>query len=309
MCVYYTPHYPTFQGVNDIYMKKKTIFSGTATALITPFKHGKIDYTALGGIIEMQIASGIDALVIGGTTGESATLSDYERDKLYSFSVEAIAGRVPLILGTGSNDTKKAVRYTKRAEAIGADAVLSVTPYYNKGTENGIILHYQKIANSTNLPIILYNVPSRTSVNLSIEALKALVEEENIVAIKEASDSSDRLVELSSLSDKLTLYAGNDTQIYTTLSLGGMGVISVLSNPCPCEVLAITNAFWRGDGDGALAMQRAILPKTRVLFSQTNPTPVKYAMHLLGYCEPDVRLPLSLPTEKTQEIIKSTFKK
>ena len=290
-----------------IYMKKKTIFSGVATALITPFKHGKIDYASLGRIIEFQIESGVDALVIGGTTGEAATLSDYERDKLYSFSSEIINHRVPLILGVGSNDTKKAVKYVKKAKEHGTDAALAVTPYYNKGTDNGIIAHYQKIANATDLPIILYNVPSRTGVNLSINAVDKLADEENICAIKEASDSSDRLVELSKLSDRITLYSGNDTQIYTALSLGGMGVISVLSNVHPCEVLNITNAFWRGDTELSLNLQRKILESVKALFTETNPTPIKYAMHQAGYCEPDVRLPLSLPTEKTKAIVKSFF--
>ncbi len=307
MCVYYTPQHPTFQEVKTIYMKKKMIFSGTATALITPFKHEKIDYAALKNIIEIQIRAGIDALVIGGTTGECSTLSEYERDKLFSFSAEAVEGRVPLIFGTGSNDTKKAVKYTKRAKMLGADAVLSITPYYNKGTENGILLHYQKIANATDLPIILYNVPSRTGVNLSISNLDKLSREENISAIKEASDSLDRLLELSKLAKELTLYSGNDSQIHATLSLGGMGVISVLSNVYPCEVLEITNAFWRGDVDTALCVQRQISQKARALFLETNPSPVKYAMSLLGYCTDEVRLPLYPPEENTKQVIKNLF--
>ena len=289
-------------------MKKKTIFSGTATALITPFKHGKIDYSALGTIIEMQISSKIDALVIGGTTGEGAVLSDYERDKLFSFCAEKIDGRVPLILGTGSNDTKRALKYTKRAESYGADAALIVTPYYNKGTDEGLVLHYQKIANFTDLPIILYNVPSRTGVNLPIQAIEKLSNEENIYAIKEASDSTDRLTELSLLSDKITLYSGNDTQIYATLSIGGMGVISVLSNAVPREVLAVTNAFWRGDSDGALELQGKLLCRAKALFSETNPTPIKYVMHLMGYCTPDMRLPLYVPNEKNRRILEELFK-
>lgn len=288
-------------------MKKQRIFSGVATALITPFKHGKIDYPALEKIIEMQISSRIDALVIGGTTGECATLSDYERDKMYNFCSEKVNGRTRLIFGTGSNDTKKAVKYTKHAEKYGADAVLVVTPYYNKGTEDGVVLHYQKIANQTNLPIILYNVPSRTSVNLSISSMYKLAKEENICAIKEASDSSDRLLELSALSDSITLYSGSDTQIYTTLSLGGMGVISVLSNAMPCEVSEITNAFWRGENEASLKLQGKLSDKIKALFLETNPSPIKYAMHLMGYCEPDVRLPLSIPNDKTKKILEREF--
>ena len=288
-------------------MKKKTIFSGTATALITPFNRGKIDYKALGNIIEFQIHSGIDALVIGGTTGEAATLSDYERDKLFAFSAEAVNKRVPLIFGTGSNDTKRAVKYTKRAKALGGDAALSVTPYYNKGTEEGIFLHYQKIANAADLPIILYNVPSRTGVNLSLSSIDKLSAEENVCGIKEASDSLDRLLELSKMANNITLYSGNDSQIHATLSLGGMGVISVLSNVYPCEVLELTNAFWRGDADTSLAIQRRISQKSRALFLETNPSPIKYAMSLLGYCTHEVRLPLSAPTESTKQRIKDLF--
>ena len=288
-------------------MKKKTIFSGAATALITPFKNGKIDYNALAKIIEFQIQSSIDALVIGGTTGEASTLSDYERDKLYSFSAETVNHRVPLVFGIGTNDTKRAVKYAKRAKVCGADALLSITPYYNKGTQDGIISHYKNISNATDLPAIIYNVPSRTGVNLSIDAIDKISEEENVCAIKEASDSADRLIELSALSDKLTLYAGNDTQTYTSLALGGMGVISVLSNAYPCEVLDITNAFWRGDTDSALNSQRNVINKVRSLFLETNPTPIKYVMHLLGFCESDMRLPLSPPTEKTRSVLKSKF--
>ena len=289
-------------------MKKKTIFSGTATALITPFKYGKIDYSALGTIIEMQISSKIDALVIGGTTGEGAVLSDYERDKLFSFCSEKTDGRVPLIFGTGSNDTKRAIKYTKRAQNYDANAALIVTPYYNKGTDKGLLLHYQKIANTTDLPIILYNVPSRTGVNLPISVVDKLAEEENICAIKEASDSADRLTELSLLSNKITLYSGNDTQIYATLSVGGMGVISVLSNAIPCEVLALTNAFWRGDTDSALKIQGELLHRAKSLFSETNPAPIKYVMHLLGYCTPDMRLPLYVPAEKNKRSLEELFK-
>ncbi len=288
-------------------MKKKTIFSGAATALITPFKNGKIDYKALEKIIEFQIQSSIDAIVIGGTTGEASTLSDYERDKLYSFCAKSVNHRVPLIFGIGSNDTKKAVKYAKRAKVYGADALLSVTPYYNKGTQDGIVFHYKTIANATDLPTIVYNVPSRTGVNLSFDAIDKLAEEENVCAIKEASDSADRLVELSAFADRLTLYAGNDTQIYTSLALGGMGVISVLSNAYPCEVLEITNAFWRGDTDAALISQRSVISKVRALFLETNPTPIKYVMHLLGFCEPNMRLPLYPPTEKTRAVLKSEF--
>ena len=286
---------------------KNLIFSGVATALVTPFKNGEIDFPSLSGIIDFQLKSDIDAIVALGTTGEASTLSEYERYKLYEFAAERVNGKVPLIFGTGSNDTKKSIEYTKRAEKTGADAILAVTPYYNKGTEEGIIQHYKSIANSTNLPIILYNVPSRTGVNLSISAIEELADEENIVAIKEASDSTDRLTAISVLSDKITLYSGNDSQIYPTLSLGGMGVISVLSNALPCETLKITKSFFSGDYEGSLKAQKTLLPKINALFKETNPSPIKYVMSLLGFSTDEMRLPLTTPSEKTKELLISLF--
>ncbi|MBR5818224.1 MAG: 4-hydroxy-tetrahydrodipicolinate synthase, partial [Clostridia bacterium] len=212
---------------------KRIIFSGVGCALITPFRDGAIDFSALGELINIQIESGVSAIVIGGTTGECATLSDDERYRLYSFSHSLVGGRAALILGVGTNDTKAAMRHTILASQIGCDGVLAVTPYYNKGTESGIVKHYLQIAEASTVPVLLYNVPSRTGVNLSYSVLSALAEHENIVGIKEASDSADRYVYLSEMSDKLALYAGNDTQLYTALSLGGLGVISVAANPYP----------------------------------------------------------------------------
>lgn len=286
---------------------KNLIFSGVATALITPFKNGKIDYTALKSIIDFQLKAEINGIVALGTTGEASTLSEYERYKLYEFFIKETDGKLPLILGTGSNDTKECIKRTKKAKELGANAALIVTPYYNKGTESGIIYHYKLIANSVDLPIILYNVPSRTGVNLSIHAISELAKEENIVAIKEASDSIDRLLELSSLSEKITLYSGNDSQVYSTLALGGKGVISVLSNINPGEVLKITNSYFNGDFEQSLKCQKCILEKTRVLFSETNPAPIKYAMSLLGLCSEELRLPLTPPRESTKELLRTLF--
>ena len=282
---------------------KKQIFWGTATALITPFRDGEIDFAALGSIIDFQIESGIDALVIAGTTGEASTLTESERYTLYEFAKIHTGGRVPLIFGTGTNDTKTAIKYTKRARELGADAVLVVTPYYNKGTADGIVSHYKSIAESSDLPIILYNVPSRTGVNLSIDAVRELSEHENITALKEASDSTDRLVELSSLTDSLTLYSGNDTGTHVTLSLGGAGVISVASNVAPKSVLKITQSFTRGDPSTALAAQKALLPLCRAIFLETNPSPIKYLMSKRGFCTPEMRLPLSVPSENTKRVL------
>ena len=290
-------------------MKKKEIFCGAATALITPFIDGEIDYGALGKLIEWQIESRIDALVIGGTTAEAATLSDDERYKLYTFAKGKIAGRTKLILGTGTNDTRVAISHTKFAKKLGCDGVLLVTPYYNKGTESGIEKHYLSIAESVDLPIILYNVPSRTGVNLGLNLLDRLSNHENIVALKEASDSVDRLVNLASFSGKLTLYSGNDSQIYSTLALGGRGVISVVSNILPKATVRLCHNYFDGNYSEALALQLRLLPFISSLFMETNPAPIKFAMSEVGLCSSEVRLPLDEPRESTIEALKKELSK
>jgi len=284
-------------------MKKQMIFKGVGTALITPFKNGRIDFTALERIIEKQIEARVSALIIGGTTGEAATLSDIERYNLFEFTREKTGGRTKLIFGTGTNDTKAAVRHTRRAEEIGCDGVLVVTPYYNKGTFRGVERHYTEIAGATELPVILYNVPSRTGVNLTLSQLEKLSEINNIIAIKEAGDSMDRYVSLAALGESLGLYAGNDSQIYTTLALGGLGVISVLSNVCPALAVEICESFFRGDYNKSRELQIKALPLIFALFTETNPAPVKYAMHRLGLCENELRLPLMNVSEESQEKI------
>lgn len=281
-------------------MEKKEIFRGAATALITPFKGGEIDYPALAELVERQITGGIDAIVIGGTTGEAATLSDCERYRLFEYAKERIDGRTKLIFGTGTNDTRVALAHTKYAERVGCDGVLLVTPYYNKGTEAGIEKHYLSIAESADLPIIVYNVPSRTGVNLSTPLLCRLAEHEHIVAIKEACDSADRLVEIASLSDRLQLYTGNDSQIFPTLALGGRGVISVLSNLMPERVVRLCSLALEGNYPEAREMQFALLPLIRAMFLETNPSPIKYAMSIAGLCSPEVRLPLDTPRESVR---------
>ena len=288
-------------------MKKKTIFRGAATALVTPFCNGRINYNTLGALIDLQIEKGISALVIGGTTGEAATLSDGERYHLYSYAKDRIGGRVPLVLGTGTNDTRIAKKHTRLAERIGCDGVLLVTPYYNKGTEDGVTEHYLSIAKDTNLPIILYNVPSRTGVNLGFHLLERLAREENIVALKEASDSVDRLVALAGFGEDLALYAGNDSQIYPALSLGGKGVISVASNLFPKEISEICSDFFSERKKEALEKQLHLLPLVRALFLETNPSPVKYAMSLAELCSSELRLPLSEPRESTKAAIREAL--
>ena len=290
-------------------MKKTNLFSGVGTALVTPFSGGLVDYAALSDLIELQIEEGVDALIIGGTTGEAATLSDGERYALFEFARERIAGRVKMILGTGTNDTRVAKMHAKRAEEIGCDGLLLVTPYYNKGTEEGITRHYLSIAEEVSLPIILYNVPSRTGVNLGFGVLDRLSREENIVGIKEASDSADRLTELAKYGDELSLYAGNDSQVYSVLALGGKGVISVASNILPKTIRRIYESFVSGRSDESRAVQIALLPFIKALFAETNPSPIKAIMAERALLPTDeVRLPLAPPRDSTKDALKKTLK-
>ena len=288
-------------------MNKKQIFRGVATALITPFKNGEIDYDALGRLIEYQIANKVDALVIGGTTAEISTLSTQERYRLYAFAKEKIDGRTRLILGTGTNYTRATLSHSKFAEKIGCDGLLLVTPYYNKGTELGIEKHYLSIAESVDLPIIVYNVPSRTGVNLEISLLERLANHPNIIGIKEASDSADRLISLATLGDKLSLYAGNDSQIYPVLALGGKGVISVVSNILPKETKNICSSYFDNNPNSSLNIQLKLLPLIKALFIETNPAPIKYAMWLRGLCSAELRLPLCEPKDSTKREIEGAL--
>ena len=283
-------------------MKKREIFRGVATALITPFKDDKIDYAALEGLIERQIAAGIDALVIGGTTAEAATLSDVERYELFKASRDMVGGRCRVIYGTGTNDTRVAVRHTEFASMLGCDGVLVVTPYYNKGTDEGVVRHYERIAGASDVPVLLYNVPTRTGVNLSIDMLKRLAENERIVGIKEASDSLERYVAISRI-EGLALYSGNDSQIYPVLSLGGLGVISVVSNLYPEETMEICKQYFSNNRDNSLVLQQRLLPVIGALFLETNPAPVKYALAKRGLCTDEMRLPMYPPSEVTKRKI------
>ena len=288
-------------------MKKTEIFRGVATALITPFKNESIDYDTLQSLIERQISAGIDAIVIGGTTAEAATLSDGERYELFRNAKSIINDRCRLIFGTGTNDTKVAVRHTEFASKLGCDGVLVVTPYYNKGTAEGVIRHYERIAEASGVPMLLYNVPSRTGVNLSIDTLRRLSENEKIVGIKEAGDSTDRLMAISSI-EGLSLYSGNDSQIYPVLSLGGLGVISVVSNLYPVETMDICKYYFANRSDIALKLQQELLPVINALFVETNPSPVKYAMAKAGLCAPDMRLPLWYPSDESKKKIDRAIK-
>ncbi|MBR2965537.1 MAG: 4-hydroxy-tetrahydrodipicolinate synthase [Clostridia bacterium] len=282
-------------------MKKRIIFKGIGTALVTPFRQGRIDYPTLDRLIERQISGGVDALIIGGTTGEAATLSDRERYSLYTHAIEKIKRRCKVILGTGTNDTRVAIKHTKEAERLGADGALLVTPYYNKGTASGLAAHYEAIAASSDIPMILYNVPSRTGVNLGLPELVRLAKLDNIVGIKEASDSAERLVKLASFGDELPLYAGNDSATYTVLSLGGAGVISVVSNLLPEAMREISDAYFAGRTDESLSAQLALLDLIDAMFVETNPAPVKYALSRLGLCREEMRLPMHEITGLSRE--------
>lgn len=273
---------------------KKLVFRGAATALVTPLTPEGVDFEAFGKLIDWQIESGINALVIAGTTGEGSTLTDEEHRAVIDYSVKRAAGRVPIIAGTGSNDTAYAIELTRAACESGADAMLVVTPYYNKATQKGLIRMYSDIADASSKPVILYNVPSRTGVNIEPSTYYALSDHPNIVGIKEANGNFSKMVETVSLvGDKLALYSGNDDQITPILSLGGQGVISVLSNIAPKQTVAICQKFFDGDVKGSLALQCEYLPLINALFSEVNPIPAKAAVAALGFCEDYLRLPLT----------------
>lgn len=280
-------------------MKNNTpIFRGIATALITPLTADGIDYAQFGKLIDWQIDQGINALVICGTTGESSTLSDAEHRRAIAFACERVNGRVPVIAGTGSNETAYAVELTKSACADGADAVLVVTPYYNKTTQNGLVAMYNTIADASTKPVILYNVPSRTGIGIQPETYVKLAQHPNIAAIKEANSDISKIVETFALvGDQLDIYSGNDDQIVPILSMGGQGCISVLSNVVPKETVAITDQFFAGNVAEAARLQCQFMPLIRSLFCESNPIPVKAAMSALGFCENYLRLPL-VPMEQ-----------
>jgi 4-hydroxy-tetrahydrodipicolinate synthase len=274
---------------------KKQIFKGIATALITPFRDGTVDYDTFGRIIDFQIDSGINALVACGTTGEASTLTDEEHREAIAYAVRRAAGRVPVIAGTGSNDQTYALDLTRYAcDEAGADGVLLVTPYYNKATQGGLIKMYTELADAASKPVILYNVPSRTGVNIEPTTYAALAEHPNIVAFKEANGNLSKIVETVALvGDKLAMYSGNDDQIVPLMSLGGIGAISVLSNILPAETVAICDRFFAGDIKGSAALQCRYHALINALFSEVNPIPVKAAMSAMGYGENSLRLPLT----------------
>lgn len=280
---------------------KNTVFTGVATAIVTPLDENGIDFEKFAKLIEWQIEEGINAIVVCGTTGESSTLTDEEHRAAIKFAVDQVAGRVPVIAGTGSNDAAYAIDLTKYACEAGADAMLVVTPYYNKATQNGLIQLFTAIADASTKPIILYNVPSRTGVNIAPATCKVLAEHPNICAIKEASGNISQVAEIAALvGDKMDIYSGNDDQIVPIMSLGGKGVISVLSNVMPKKSVEICDSFFAGDVTKSCEIQLELLPLINALFCEVNPIPVKAAMAAMGWCENYVRLPLT-PMEKNNE--------
>ena len=287
------------------------IFKGAGVAIVTPMTaDGEVNYEVLGEMLEAQIAGGTDAIIICGTTGESATMTEKEHMEAIRFTVERVKNRIPVIAGTGSNCTATAIKLSKEAEKDGADGLLLVTPYYNKATQKGLIAHYTAIAKAVSLPIILYNVPSRTGCNLQPETIAALVKNvKNIVGVKEASGNISQIAKVKLLcGDDIDLYSGNDDQVVPILSLGGIGVISVLSNVAPKETHDMVMDYLNGDVDKARQMQLKTIPLIDALFSEVNPIPVKKALNLMGWEAGPLRAPLTVMEASHAEVLKKTMK-
>lgn len=289
---------------------KKPVFTGAAVAIITPMHaDGSVNYEELGRIIEDQIANHTDAIVICGTTGESPALDHEEHTQCVRYTVQKVAGRVPVIAGTGSNDTRYAIQLSQQAQADGADALLLVTPYYNKTSQAGLIAHYTAIANAVDLPCILYNVPSRTGCNLQPATLAELAKLPNINAVKEASGNISQVAEIAELcGENLNIYSGNDDQIVPLMALGGKGVISVLSNVAPQYTHDLCAKWLAGDTADSLEMQLKSLPLCKALFADVNPIPVKWAMNRLGWQAGACRLPLVEPSAAVQERLETAMR-
>lgn len=282
---------------------KKILFKGVGTAIITPFtKDDNVNFEEFGRIIEDQIKNKVDAIIVCGTTGEASTMTLEEKKATIKFAVEKVAGRIPVIAGTGGNCTKSVIQMTQYAESIGVDGALIVTPYYNKTTQAGLVEHYKTIANSTKLPIILYNVPGRTGVNIAPETAKELSKIENIVAIKEASGNLSQVAEIKNLcGEDLNIYSGNDDQITSVLACGGIGVISVLSNIMPEYTHNIVEDFMNGYIEKSINAQIKAIPLVKALFCEVNPIPVKAGMNMIGWNVGNPRLPLVEMSEKGKE--------
>ena len=295
-------------------MSKKILFKGVGTAIATPFDESGINFEEFKKLVEFQIVEGADAIIVCGTTGESSTMSTNEKEDLIKFTVDIVDKRIPVIAGTGGNNTASVIELSKYAETVGADGLLIVTPYYNKTTQEGLVKHYSEIANSVELPIILYNVPSRTGLNILPETCLELSKLENIVAIKEASGNISQVAQIAELcKDNLNIYSGNDDQVIPILSLGGLGVISVLSNIYPKFVHNMVINYLKGNCSDALLYQLNSMELINALFSEVNPIPIKEALNILGFNFGKPRLPLVEMSEggkvKLQQIIENFAKK
>ena len=288
----------------------KKLFEGSGVALVTPFKDGKINYEKMGDLIEWHIENKTDAIIVCGTTGESATMTDKERKSTIKFVVDKVNKRIPVIAGSGSNNTAYSIELSKYCQEVGADGLLIVTPYYNKATQNGLIKHYTAIADSVDLPIILYNVPGRTGVNITPATVEKLSKIENIVAIKEASGNISQVAEIARLcGEDFAIYSGNDDQIVPILSLGGIGVISVLANVLPKETHDIVEKYLSGDVEESRKLQLRLNELVNSLFIEVNPIPVKAAMNLMGMGAGELRLPLTDISEQNLEVLKNNMLK
>lgn len=286
-------------------MMKKTVFCGSATAVVTPFSGGAVDYFSFERLILRQIESGADGIVVCGTTGEASTLSSEEQAEVIRFAVSVVDGRIPLIAGTGSNDTATACKRTRNATEAGADGVLVVTPYYNKATQRGLVYHYEAVAASTDLPVILYNVPTRTCVDVSVDTYEKLASVENIAGVKEASPDIVKIGDIiRRCGDSLPVYSGNDDMALPIIFLGGKGVISVAGNLIPGEMYALCRAALSGDYRLAVELHMKYLPLMRGLFCTVNPIAVKTALHMMGFCRGEFRLPMCEPDGDVLEKIK-----
>jgi 4-hydroxy-tetrahydrodipicolinate synthase len=287
---------------------KSAVFTGCATALATPFTEHGLNLPAFGKLIDWQIKHHIDALVVCGTTGEPSTMTAQEREQAIGYAVERVNGRVPVIAGVGGNDTREVLDACRRAEALGADALLAVTPYYNKTTQAGLIAHFTAVADATSLPVILYNVPSRTGLNIAPATLDTLADHPHIAAIKEASGDITQITEMfRTCHDRVAIYSGNDDHIVPFLGLGGEGVISVLANVCPGDTHRLVAAFHSGDLEGARALQFKLNPLVQALFCEVNPIPVKTALNLMGMQAGPLRLPLVPLQPEHRELLELTM--
>ena len=290
---------------------KNTIFTGMATAIVTPMHtDGSIDYEALSRFVEFQIGSGINGLVVMGTTGENATIEPEDQKKVIAYTVEKAAGRVPVIAGTGTNNTEHVLHNTRNACQVGADAILVVTPYYNKATQNGLVTHFTAVADESTLPVILYNVPGRTGCNLLPKTVAKLSEHPNIAAIKEATGSLAQMIEIMHLcGDKIDVYSGEDGLTVPMMAMGAKGTISVLSNVAPRQSVAMTDACLRGDYAAAAKMQCDLLPLINALFSEVNPIPAKAATAAMGFGADALRLPLTSMEEQNRAVLFAEMRK